>query len=285
MIRRGLVLPGLLIPIAALLACGGGPGSAGRVEDSAAGTVALGLGMDQPYRPVTVSEGATLAGAITAHTPLTLTQVSLADSSDACGAAPASSTGDTVLANALVWVEGVETGKPLPELRRERITVEDCRITPRIVAVTAGSTINVFSRDPFMHEMRFYRENHGEPVAHLLMVDDGQVIPSETIAEKAGIVEARCTEHPHLRGFVAVFDHPYFAVTDAKGSFVMERLPPGTYTVKVWHEALDRPIERRVVLGKGGTGRLDLKLGDAPPPAPIARTGAGATAAAELGPR
>jgi hypothetical protein len=41
-----------------------------------------------------------------------------------------------------------------------------------------------------------------------------------------------------MRGYVAVFKHPYFVVTDKDGSFNLGSLPPGTYTIKAWHEKL-----------------------------------------------
>jgi len=37
-------------------------------------------------------------------------------------------------------------------------------------------------------------------------------------------------------GFVHVFDHPFFAVTDDKGAFSIPNVPAGTYTLKAWHE-------------------------------------------------
>jgi hypothetical protein len=35
-----------------------------------------------------------------------------------------------------------------------------------------------------------------------------------------------------------VFDHPFYAVTDAAGKFELKNLPPGKYTLGVWHEKL-----------------------------------------------
>jgi hypothetical protein len=44
--------------------------------------------------------------------------------------------------------------------------------------------------------------------------------------------------HPWLRGFVWAFEHPYFAVTDATGSFEIPNAPAGTWRLVVWHEAV-----------------------------------------------
>ena len=52
----------------------------------------------------------------------------------------------------------------------------------------------------------------------------------------AGMLKLVCDTHAWMLGFVHVFDHPYFAVTDDKGTFSLINVPSGTYTLKVWHE-------------------------------------------------
>jgi hypothetical protein len=44
--------------------------------------------------------------------------------------------------------------------------------------------------------------------------------------------------HPWARGFVKVFEHAYFAVTDEDGSFRIEDAPTGSLRIVVWHEQL-----------------------------------------------
>lgn len=233
----------------------------GRVLDSSAGTVELGIEAEG-YRPAPVQSPAAIVGVVTNTTPPDTSAPrraeapTCADTTDAYRVSlPPGS-----LANALVWVEGIATGKPLPETRRSTLTIENCRWQPRISAVVAGSTINVLSRDRTGHNVRFYREGKGTPVATVTTMDAGQVVPSERIAGEPGIVEVRCEDHPWVRGWVAVFDHPYFAVTDSDGAFTMADLPPGTYTVKVWHERMERPAEQRLAVSAGGTGRVALEV-------------------------
>ena len=41
-----------------------------------------------------------------------------------------------------------------------------------------------------------------------------------------------------MRGYIAVFKHPYFVVTKDDGTFDLSNLPPGTYMIKAWREKL-----------------------------------------------
>jgi hypothetical protein len=64
-----------------------------------------------------------------------------------------------------------------------------------------------------------------------------------------------------MAAWVGVFDHPFFAVTDEKGRFEIQGLPPGKYTVAVWHEKLES-IEREVDLAAGDSKERGMELGE-----------------------
>lgn len=256
-----------LVLLSSLPACSDRSEAAARgtTVDSSSGTVALGLGSASGYRPTTTSGNGSIGGIITLQSALPDSTVAVTRDARVCGdSASVTETrtngGGMSLANVLVWVDGIESGKSLSSSRRETLVIENCRFVPRLMAVNVGTTINVLSRDRLAHTSRFYRENAGEPVDVISTVDAGQVVPSEKIASKPGIVEARHAQHPWTRGYIAVFDHPYHAMTDARGEFTIDSLAPGTYTVKVWHEGMASPSEQRVVVAPGGVGRLELTL-------------------------
>lgn len=234
-----------------------------RIEDSSSGTVVLGIRATRAYRETTVSPSGSIAGTVTQQSATPDSVAAVVRDARICGDSASVTESGAVagpVENVLVWIEGIAAGKPLPEVRRETLTIENCRFEPRVMAVASGTTINVFSRDRIVYTSRFYREGMGRPVDEIHTVDAGQVVPSEKIASRPGIVEARRVEHPWARAYLAVFDHPYHAVTGATGAFTIDGLPPGTYTVKVWHERLEQPLEQRVVVSPGGTGRLDVSL-------------------------
>jgi hypothetical protein len=260
-----------ILLLSSVFGCSGGEaatlrGARGAVADSSAGTVALGLDDAVAYRAGAVAEGAgaTLEGTIKREARLAPTSpdsvIAVARDQQVCGdSVSIIETGDA-LANTLVWIDGITSGKPLPELRRDRLTIHNCQFEPRVMAVPIGTTINIFSADGIEHDARFYREAAGDPIDEVRTFNYGSVVPSEKIAKAPGIVEVRSRLRPYARGYVAVFNHPYYAVTDSSGAFRIDGLPGGTYTVKVWHEGLPKPAEQRVTIAPNGSGRLDVAL-------------------------
>ena len=53
--------------------------------------------------------------------------------------------------------------------------------------------------------------------------------------------------HPWENAYVSVFSHPFFAVSNSSGSYKIEGLPPGTYSVVAWHETLGAKTGAAVV--------------------------------------
>lgn len=274
--RAGL----LLLCLSPVLACGDAGGNAvlqgRRTVDSAGGTVALGI-ESRAYRATALPASGRIAGRITFASDTTPppTPGSLDTISASTGgriACPAHRASSAPRPGVLVWVEGVDAGKPLPMVRRATLSIEECEFVPHVMAVPAGTTINLFSADRATYTTRFFREGAADPVAVAQTVDAGQVVPSEDVAKRAGMVEVRRTEQTWARGFVAVFDHPYFAVADASGGFTIDSLPAGTYTLKIWHDGMQHPAEQRVTVTPGGTGRVDLTLTQSGVTAPAAAT-------------
>lgn len=64
-----------------------------------------------------------------------------------------------------------------------------------------------------------------------------------------------------MAAWIAVVDHPFFAVTDAGGNFEIKGLPPGTYTIEVWHEAYLGTTREIEVKGKDAVS-MDFPLKD-----------------------
>jgi hypothetical protein len=58
---------------------------------------------------------------------------------------------------------------------------------------------------------------------------------------------------------VVVADHPFYAVTGEQGDFLLENVPPGRYTLQVWHESLGT-VQRDVAVN-GSVATITVEMG------------------------
>jgi hypothetical protein len=125
------------------------------------------------------------------------------------------------------------------------ITQKGCMYDPHVLVLETGQSLQVVNADPVTHNIhplpKDNREwNESQPPGAPPII---QSFPHEEIA-----IPVKCNIHPWMKGYIAVFDHPYFAVTGKDGSFDLKNVPPGTYTLVAWHE-LYGTSEQPVTIG------------------------------------
>ena len=275
--RRTVRFRILPLAAAALLAsctrdAGGGRASTPGTDSSAAGAavrnplsdVASAIASGTPYQVVAVSNPGSIRGVITLDSvPERHDTTLIGDEASVCGPRMRDRSVTHYgrdLEGALVWVSDAREGRALTSDRRAALAIVRCQFVPRMLALVEGTTINLQSKDATVHHTRFYSELEGELLSRMLTVDRWAVVPSAKIAAQPGLVRVRLNRHPYVRGFVAVFDHPYFAVTNRYGRYRISGLPAGTYHVRVWHERADSVIEQTVTVKPGLAATLDAKL-------------------------
>jgi hypothetical protein len=173
--------------------------------------------------------------------------------------------GDGGVANAVVIVRGVAGGAPAP--RREAVIDNlRCRFVPRVLVVTRGQVVRVRTSDPVLHNAHPVLVAEPEvSVANVALAVPGQTIEltgrlaAKLPAGGEALVRLGCDVHPWMRGWLVVLDHPYAAVTGADGRFLIDGVPPGVYTVAVWHEVLGR-AEQPVTVPPAGSATIDFTL-------------------------
>jgi plastocyanin len=158
------------------------------------------------------------------------------------------------LQNVVVFVaEGL--GDRTFEVPTQPVVVEQkgCMYTPHVLAVRANQPLHVVNDDPTSHNIHptpaNNREwNKAEPPGTSL---------DESFAREEIAIPVKCNVHPWMHGYVAVFKHPYFAVTGKDGSFDLSSLPPGTYTIKAWHEKLGMSMQT-ITIGANETKEISF---------------------------
>ena len=126
---------------------------------------------------------------------------------------------------------GVAGNWKAPEKHAE-IDQADCMYSPRIQGVVAGQTLDIKNGDQTLHNVHTYKGteslfNQAQPKGAAAIAKDAP--------DEASVMKFTCDVHPWMRGFVVVTDHPFFAVSGEDGSFKIEKVPAGKYTVEAWH--------------------------------------------------
>ncbi len=142
----------------------------------------------------------------------------------------------------------------VPEGLPKRFVLDnrDCRFDPHVSAITVGDTIVATNSDALLHTTHLYgplRGNISLPVS-------GMVV--SRVARLPGIITVLCDIHGWMKAFVRVDDHPLHAVTNEHGQFRISGIPPGSYTLEVWHETLGTQ-QVAIRIEPGTTLRIELE--------------------------
>lgn len=110
-----------------------------------------------------------------------------------------------------------------------------CRFEPHALVVQTGQTILVKSDDPVAHNWHI-SPTFNEPQNLLIPPKKREGVSYSFRQREPSPVQVKCDLHPWMTAWWLVVDHPYAAVTDEEGAFVIENLPAGEHTFRVWQE-------------------------------------------------
>jgi plastocyanin len=217
------------------------------------------------YQVAPPKSGGTIEGRITLSGPVPpVPQVKATKNQDVCGKtvpdpkATVVDPKDHGVEWAVVYLADVPSGKaPADDYA---VANQGCAFHPHVLAAMQGKTFVLENKDPVLHNthIRF----KGRTLLNLgLSFHEGDAmyhpIKDQRVLQHPGLVNVNCDAHEWMAGYIQVLTNPYFAVTAADGSFKITDVPPGSYTVTVWHENLGEKTEK-VTVAAGGTAKLDV---------------------------
>ena len=112
------------------------------------------------------------------------------------------------------------------------IDQKNCEFEPYVTAMNQEQSLVLKSSDPANHNVRFSAFVNAP--FNQILPPNGQV-SVKLVAERRPIPLA-CDIHPWMKGYIMVFDHPFFAITGADGSFEIQGVPAGEQKLVVWQE-------------------------------------------------
>jgi len=137
---------------------------------------------------------------------------------------------------------------------KARMDQRNEQFVPHLLAITVGTTVDFPNSDSTFHNVfSLARDNS---------FDLGRYPPGRNGGHRfdtPGIVPISCDIHSHMSGYILVFSHPFFAVTDDDGRYAINAVPAGNYTLLIWSE-LGHADPRKVTVTEGEIVEADFRV-------------------------
>jgi hypothetical protein len=155
--------------------------------------------------------------------------------------------GNLGVKNAFVWLipDDVENPKPLaihPKLKpikNKEVVVDQpcCMFVPHVLGMREGQVLIAKNPSPIAHNFHWTGHPLKNPGGNSIIPAGGELKVEGLVADRVP-VKMSCDIHPWMSGWIRVFDHPYFAVTDKDGKFEIKDAPAGPCRMVIWHESI-----------------------------------------------
>lgn len=161
----------------------------------------------------------------------------------------------------VVWLDKVEGGKSLDALGEEFILDQKvCAYNPHVLIVPVNTPVKILNNDKILHNIHTYGVKN-KPVNLAQPRFKKTLKMTFTEPEK---VQVRCDVHGWMSAWIIAAEHAYYTVTNEKGEYSLDGIPPGKYTLKFWQETLGEQ-ELGVTIKEEQDLELDYFFGPAKP--------------------
>ena len=151
-------------------------------------------------------------------------------------------TGLASNAGAVVYIQQMPGKYPAPAKPAD-MDQRSMAFMPHVLPIVVGTSVRFLNSDPTPHNV--FSPDHekynlgtwpqGQTKDHLFA----------TCAKAPCAYVQLCRVHPEMEGYVVVLQNPSFAVTGANGHYKIDNVPPGNYSLSVWHakeKAQPKPV-------------------------------------------
>ena len=135
----------------------------------------------------------------------------------------------------------------------------DKQFVPYVKPIFVGSKVRFPNSDNVRHQVYSF-----SPAKRFELPLYGGTDAPPVVFDKPGVVVLGCNIHDWMVGYIYVSETPFFAKTETAGTAAIDDMPPGEYTVRIWHPSMEHGEEtttRQVTLSGDAPTSLAWELG------------------------
>ena len=167
------------------------------------------------------------------------------------------------VSNTFVYIKEGLGGKTYAASADEiTLNQKGCQYEPHVFGAMVGQKIKIVNSDNTLHNVHAHGEkneqfNEGQPA--------GSPAKEKTLDKVEVMIPIKCDVHGWMNCFAGVLNHPFFAVTGKDGKFEIKGVPPGEYTISVWHETATGDVkgvtmDQKVTVAAKDSKTVDFSL-------------------------
>lgn len=209
-----------------------------------------------------VKDGGSVSGRVTfGGTPPPPVMQKVDEDIEACGGDRPSNElvvgGSGGIQNVVLSIEAIASGKAWDFPEEFTYDQKKCTFAPRILLIKPNMAGAVLNSDSIGHN--FHTISTGVYNINKKIQPGAKMVVSKDQIRRSGKVRTKCDIHSWMGGYWVVAETPYTVLSDKDGNFSIANIPPGSYTLKIWHEKLGES-EQKVVVKKAETTKTDVVL-------------------------
>jgi hypothetical protein len=143
---------------------------------------------------------------------------------------------DGRVANAFIYIkDGLGNKVYVAPAAPAVLDQKGCLYKPHVMGMVVGQTLKVLNSDSTLHNVKLISANTSECFNRLF--PQGMAPMTQKMNVPGVMKKISCDVHSWMNSYVGVLPHPFFAVSDTSGRYQIKGIPPGEYTLELWHES------------------------------------------------
>ncbi len=156
--------------------------------------------------------------------------------------------------NVVVYLEGPGLDSVQRNEQKALLDQRDATFIPHVLPIVKGTTVRIVNRDKTYHNVFSLSPTKKFNIGRR---PTGEEVP--VTFDRIGTVQVFCDIHSHMSAFILVLANQVFVQPNADGTFTLDNIPPGKYSIRTWHERFSA-APQSVTVAPGETTTVHFTL-------------------------